>query len=130
MEFDRWISSQSIRVATLGGSALFAAVTYFYFENRSSELLLACVIATGVPTALGVILSFRPIYAVWMRIAEILQRFVSTVLFGSCYLLLVPLMLLAARLGGLFGRRREFGESLWVRRAPRDTDPRSYQRMG
>ncbi len=119
MDFDRFIASPGIRVASLLLIALGVG-------SIGSYPMIAVV--AGVLAAFGAILSFHSSYDAWLPLAERIQKVVTTVLFGACYLLIVPLFSIFVRAGDPL-RLRE-SDSSWVTEQREASDAQSYQRMG
>ena len=84
----------------------------------------------GLLAVFGLILSFRSSYQLWMRMAERLQSVVTTLLFGACYLLVVPIFAAFVRMSDPLQLRPRKGASSWVAMRREAHDARSYQRMG
>ena len=94
-------------------------------------LTLSVFVASAVVAFMALVHSSHGIYARWMRFAEGLQALIVTVLFGACYLLVVPLFFaLSWYQDPLRLRRRAQEHSFWVQRAAGSDDLRSFQRMG
>ena len=83
-----------------------------------------------VHPAFGLILSFRNTYDGWLRLATRIQIVVSILLFGACYLLIVPLFVPFVRIADPLRLRKRKGESSWVVTGRDANDVRTYQRMG
>ena len=123
MDFARVVGSPGIRIVSVLLAVLCVA------EIGVQPYVAA---GAGLLAALGLILSFRSSYDGWMRVASRIQTVVSALIFGACYLLLVPLFAVFVRIAdplGLRLRERE-GESSWVVKGSDANDARSYQRMG
>ena len=134
MDLNRLIGSAGVRGATLIAFllSLSAVVARDRIASSGAEgaLFLLAVVA-GVIAFLGVIHSFRSLYAGWMRFAEALQKLVVTILFAACYFLVVPWFHVIARiLDPLRLRLRSEPESFWIPRRREDIDGRSLSRMG
>ena len=70
------------------------------------------------------------LYPWWLRTAEKIQTVVVTVLFGVCYLFVVPFfsLILLVRAALRSGTRVE--QSDWINLPPEDATVESFQRMG
>jgi drug/metabolite transporter (DMT)-like permease len=121
MDPGKLIASPGVRVA----SALLVIVSV---AALGFQPIVAAV--TGLLAFLGLIMSFRSSYQAWMRMAERLQTVVTTILFGACYLLVVPLFAAFVRMSDPLRLRRPKNESSWVGTRQEARDARSYQRMG
>jgi hypothetical protein len=121
MDFERLIGSPSVRI----GSVLLAALCAASIGVHTFVAVLA-----GVLAALGFILSFRPVYDAWMRLAPRIQTVVTTLLFGTCYLVIVPIFAVFVRMSDPLRLRPRDGESSWIAERRDASDVRSYQRMG
>lgn len=134
MNIDRLIGSTGIRVATLTILLLSVAVILFRGQTVLSgarDALFFLAIAGGVLAFIGLIHSFRSLYSWWLKFAALLQRLVVTLLFGSCYLVIVPwFFLMAHAIGVLRLRNRSEPKSFWIPRRRVDCDARSLARMG
>ena len=134
MNLDRLVSSRGARIATLS-VALFAATALVLHELNAlpqfGRLLPIVSAGCGLLTFAGLIVSFRPLYLLWSRIADVIQTVMMSLLFGCCYLLVVPFFVLIVRASDplhLRGRTEEDG-SFWTRRRKDDSDVQSFQRM-
>ncbi len=134
MDVDRLIGSTGIHVATLAVSLLSMTVVVFREQTVLSgarDALFFLPIAGGVLAFIGLIHSFRSLYSWWLRFAAHLQRLVVTLLFGSCYVVIVPwFFLMAHSIGLLRLRNRSEPKSFWIPRRHVDCDARSLARMG
>lgn len=70
------------------------------------------------------------LYRWWLRVAARIQTVVVTILFGACYLLVVPLFSLMLVLRGRLRSRRGAERSDWIDVPAEDTTVESFQRMG
>lgn len=126
MDVSRFIGSATVRLIALVLAASFAWVALGVTAGR---LPWYAALVSGLLAWIAVVHSSRPLYAWWMRVAEALHTLVITVLFGACYLLIVPLFgLLTRRRDPLRLRRRRLESSWEVRRG--SIDARSLERMG
>ncbi|MHC4427326.1 MAG: hypothetical protein ACYS0D_01815 [Planctomycetota bacterium] len=130
MNTERLIGSTAIRVSTV----IFAVLCVVLFLSRgrfpeSSGLLLVLAIVSGILACLAFIHSFRAVYDAWMRFAKVLHTIVVAVLFGACYLAVVPLFFLMVWPSDpLRLRKGSKPATFWIRR--REFDPSSLNRMG
>jgi hypothetical protein len=132
---NRPLSSPGVRAATLLLAMFCAAAVALYRSapsSQSSELLRGLAIGSGFVSVLGLIYSFAPLYRGWMRFASALQKAVTLLLFGACYLLVVPTFSLIVRFTDPLKRGKRFREveTLWVHAHRDERDPGSFQRMG
>lgn len=135
MGFDRHIASLPVRILTGLAVAAFIFVAFLYFRPGSTEsgsVSLVPLLVLGVAAAIGCIFSFRRIYDAWMHFAELLSAVMSTLLFGACYLMIVPFFAAFVRVGDplKLSRKHDARETYWIHRSQDDADPTSYQRMG
>ena len=134
MDVDRIIGSTGIRVATLTISLLLvtAVVLREHMDpSGARHAVFLLVIGAGVLAFVGLIHSFRALYSQWLRFAGFLNRLVVALIFGGCYLLIVPWFFLMARAISLLRSRSRFEpESFWIPRRRVDCDARSLARMG
>jgi hypothetical protein len=91
---------------------------------------LIVTVVVGFLTFVGVIHSFRRLYYRWLAVAESLQGVVITLLFGACYLLVVPWFALVARLIGARSRSRIDSTTYWRSRNASACDENYFARMG
>lgn len=130
MNTERLIGSTAMRVLTVVFAAVCAAL--LLARGRfpdASGLLLVVAIASGILACLAFIHSFRAVYTAWMRFAKALHNVVIAVLFGACYLAVVPFFFLIAWPSDpLRLRKQPESGTFWVRR--REFDPSSLDRMG
>lgn len=128
-----YVGSKWIR-ATAVGLAVLCVVTLLGARQATAGstlrwMLTTGALVTGVATAACLPLSSRRFYPIWMRWAERLNALVMTLLFGACYLLIVPLFfLLQWKSDPLRLRSRSQAKTFWRPRPPRDA--RSFERMG
>ena len=84
----------------------------------------------GLLAAMAGIHSFRSAYAVWMRFAGVLNRVMTTLLFGLVYLIIVPpFSAVLRRLDPLRVRKGKASQTLWVKRSSGSVDADSLNRM-
>lgn len=135
MNLDKWIASPVARIAAAASAALsagaFAAANAGATGGLKTFLTLLGV-AFALLTVLGFIISFHGTYWRWMKFAAALQKVMVTILFGVCYLLIVPLFSILLRNADPLKLRTSPDRtgSLWRARKPDETDPDSYLRMG
>jgi hypothetical protein len=130
---DRIVGSLGIRLAAAGLAlaCLFGSLLYRdrAFPDASGTVLFL-TIASGVLALMAGVHVSRAIYARWLALSQRLHSLVVTVLFGACYLLVVPVFRLIGltrdplRLG-----RRDRAETFWIPRR-QDPGPESFERMG
>jgi hypothetical protein len=124
------VGTSGVRLATIALLAASAAGVFLYRRDPSTFVLTAAIVAT-VLAFLGLVHSFGRLYSLWMRFADVLHVVSLSLLFGACYLLVVPLFYLIVRaLNPLGLRRRGDRQSFWIRRRSPKVDPHSFQRMG
>jgi len=70
------------------------------------------------------------LYQWWLRTAAKIQTVVVTLLFGVCYLFVVPFFSLILRLRAALRSRGRAERSDWIDLPPEDTTVESFQRMG
>lgn len=131
MDPARLIGSASIRCATLLFAGVCAAAVWLMRGSPGAAgMLLWLAIGSGALAFIGLIHSFSRLYAAWLGFAEIAQMVVISILFGSCYLLVVPVFRLVTLTSDpLRLRNRSRAETFWVPRLE-DSDPASLERMG
>ncbi len=134
MNFDHLVASRGARAF----AATFAVLAIASFALGRSDVvpdlgrfIFLPVLIFSVLTFMGIIFSFRPLYTRWMKFADALQVVVMTILFGGCYLIVVPFFVLIVKASdplGLRGRPED-GDSYWVDRHKDESDIESYRRM-
>ena len=131
MDPSQLVGSAAIRGATLLFAAVCAAAVSMSGSSPGAQRLLTWLaIGSGLFAAIGFLHSFQSTYSAWLRFAERLQTVVISILFGACYLLVVPLFRLFTQISDpLRLRRRMRAETFWVLR-PEDSDLDSLERMG
>jgi hypothetical protein len=111
-----------------------AAATVLYRRDTypaARGVVLTFAVVSAVLTFLALIHSHRTIYSGWMRFAEVLHTVVVTLLFGACYLLVVPLFFLIAWVSDPLRLRRSSNtDSFWIRRKTQAQDTGYFERMG
>ena len=70
------------------------------------------------------------LYLWWLRTAAKIQTGVVTVLFGVCYLFVVPFFSLILVVRAALHSRAHAEQSDWIDLPPEDTTVESFQRMG
>ena len=70
------------------------------------------------------------LYQWWLRTAAKIQTVVVTVLFGACYLFVVPFFSLIMVVRAALRSRGRAERSDWIDLPPEDTTVESFQRMG
>jgi hypothetical protein len=125
MADNRLVGSVFARIATpvLGLVTLGLALTA---DTRPRYALLAI---TGALTWLGLVHSFKTLFALWMRCAGALQTVVITTIFSVCYLVIVPLFRMVVWFRDPLHLRRTPQETSWVERTDK-VDALSLERMG
>jgi hypothetical protein len=134
LDLNRLIGSAGVRAGTL--AALLLSVSALVVRDRiaasgAEGALFLLAVGAGVVALLGMIHSFRRLYAGWMRFAEVLQKVVVSILFAAFYFLLVPWFLVMVRiLDPLRLRTRSESESFWIPKRRQGIDGKSLSRMG
>ncbi len=132
MDTGRFVGTLGVRLATATLAAICAAGAFTLGrpDLPGRGVLLAVTFVAGFLALVGFIHCFRAIYDRWLVFTRVLHTVVTTVLFGACYLLVVPLFwLITLPFDLLRVRRRPAAESFWVEK-PGKADPSSFQRMG
>lgn len=93
MNPNRLVGSVGVRLTTLVFSLLCVTLAMLHGGDclpALSKGLMVASIGSGVLAFIGLIHSFKVIYALWMRFAVILHAGIVTLLFAICYLVVVP----------------------------------------
>ena len=135
MNPDQLVASRGVRIATAALAILSVATIALAQRGESSNsgsLVLVVGIGLTAATILGLILSIRPVYTIWMKFARILNTIATTLLFGAVYLLAVPWIVVFVRISDPLKLRRRAAraETYWISRRREDDSPESFQRMG
>jgi hypothetical protein len=135
LDIERIIGSREVHIATVVSALLVATAivlrAYAIAPWTESTLFLILSVVVGVIAFIGLIHSFRALYYRWLAFAGFLQRVVVTLLFGGCYLLVVPWFALVLRVIDLRrSRGRLEPRSVWVPRPHTKYDERYFTRMG
>lgn len=133
MNSDKLIGSVGVRLATLVFFLLSATAAVLYarslFPNGKALLVLA--VGSAILGFVGVIHASQTLYVLWMRWAMTLHTGMIIMLFGACYLLIVPVFFLMVWPFDLLRlRKRSEVETFWIRRRSSACELASLQRMG
>ena len=134
MTIDKLIGSTGVRITAMVFSVLCVMGVVlsryrFFGETRSSALTLAII--SGILAVVAAIYCFRPVFSLWMRLAKVLNVLVTTLLFGACYIMVVPFFFLVIRLlDPLCMRKQPEPKTFWLERRSTGIDITSMQRMG
>ncbi len=90
MNADRLVGSKIVRGVTAVAALAAASGFALAWSGRARGALTGAVIC-AVVTFLGGIYCARRGFALWMRFAKIVNRVMTTLVFGLCYLVLVPM---------------------------------------
>jgi hypothetical protein len=134
MNPNRLVGSVGVRFATLLLSLLCVTGLVLYdhsFVPIGNKALLMLAVGSGILAFLGMIHAFRTVYARWLRLTRALHTVLITVLFGACYLFVVPVFsLMVWPFDPLRLRHRPKLDTFWIRRRSPGCDLASLQRMG
>jgi hypothetical protein len=135
VDIERIIGSRGIRGVTLVAAVILVTTmvlrAYGIAPWTGGRAFLVFSVGVGFIAFIALIHSFRTLYDRWLAVAAFLQRVVITLLFGGCYLLVVPWFALLARVIGVRGLRGRPGpRSFWVRRRHSPCDESYFTRMG
>jgi hypothetical protein len=134
MHVDRIIGSTGIRVATLAVSLLLVTVVVLRehpIASGARDALFFLVVGGSVLAFIGLIHCFRVLYSRWLTFAGFLQQLVVALLFGSCYIFIVPCFYLIMRVIDLRrARSRSALKSFWILRRRVECDAKYLTRMG
>lgn len=134
MNPNRLVGSLGVRLTTFVFSLLCVTVVMLHGGDRFPTLskgLMILAVGSGVLAFIGLIYSFKVIYALWMRFAAILHAVIVTLLFAICYLVVVPVFFLIAwPFDPLRLRNRSEPDTFWVRKRSTPCDLSSLERMG
>lgn len=134
MNSDRLVGSDGVRLATLLFLLLSVTAVVLYergsFPNGYKAPLIVAVVA-GILAFIGVIHCVRTVYTAWLKLAMTLHTVIVTILFGFCYLFVVPVFFVIRWPSDpLRVRKRSEVETFWIRRRRSRCDLASFQRMG
>ena len=134
MNSDKFVGSVGVRLATLLFLLLSVMAVVLYergsFPNVSKAPLIVAVVA-GILAFIGMIHSVRKVYTAWLNLAMTLNTVMITILFGACYLLVVPVFFVIRWPSDPLGVRKRFEvDTFWVRRRRSRCDLASLQRLG
>jgi hypothetical protein len=131
---DELIGSAGIRIATVVFSLLCVAgfvVSHYGVFAKTRGPVLTLAVVCGILAGVGAIHCFQGVFSLWMRLARILNTVVTTLLFGACYILVVPFFFLVIRLlDPLCLRKRPEPPTFWLERPHATVDITSLERMG
>lgn len=127
MKTNRFVGSWIARVAVVVFGALTIALAMS--AGQAPRYVTYAAVFAGIWTWLSLVHAIRPLFKAWMRFAELLHNVAVTVLFGGCYLILVPLFHLVLRRRDPLHLRRAKSDSSWVVRTG-VIDASSLERMG
>jgi hypothetical protein len=127
MSTNRFVGSWTARVAVV----VFALLTIALASSasQSPRYVTYAAVFSGILTWLSLVHAVVPLFRAWMRFAEFLHNVAVTVLFGACYLLLVPFFHLLLRRRDPLHLRRSNDSSSWIIRTG-VVDASSLERMG
>lgn len=133
MNIERWIGSRSVRAATAVLACLAGLGLYLGYAEPAGPVpwLKAVGIGCALLALLGGIHCSRRGYALWMRLAKILSEVMSTLVFGVCYFVLVPLFVpVIWMLDPLRLRRNAETSTFWHQRPTTPANADQLRRMG
>jgi hypothetical protein len=123
---NRFVASTVARV--LAPLLVAAAVTTALVPAGVVPYRRLAVVILAVAAWMGVVHSSARLFALWMRLADTLHTVAVTVLFGACYLVVVPVFRLVLWFRDPLSLRRA-RQTSWVPRT-RLVDADSLERMG
>jgi hypothetical protein len=130
MNPDRLIGSAGIRFATLILALLCLAAMALDFLSQAGVVLRTLTFGCAILTFMGIVYSFRAVYSLWMRVAKALHAVGVTLLFGACYLFIIPLFFLISwAFDPLRLRNRSEPQTFWIPRRRTPCDLTFLQRM-
>ena len=120
MNMTRVIGAPVVRVVTLTLLLTCLALTLIVRGGSypgAGRVLFIVALVSGIGGLLGLIHSFQKAYDLWMKFADALQIVVVTVLFGMCYLFIVPIFFIIIKaFDPLRLRFRSKEDTYWIRR--------------
>jgi hypothetical protein len=133
MNAEKLVGSLAVRVATavfISLAALGLLLSQGGLAAGQRWAVLAAIVC-AVLAALGGIHCSRRGYALWMRTAAGLSEVMATLVFGLCYLVLVPFFVpIVWLLDPLQLRRGNDSASYWHERSTTPPDAQGFRRMG
>lgn len=133
MSTEKLIGSLITRIATvtLVVLAILGLMISWSGSGGGSSWVRTLAIVCAVLALLGGIHCTRAGYDLWMRFAKVLSGVMTTIVFGLCYLLLVPLFVpIVWILDPLRLRRGAESQSYWHHRPDTPVDVEMLRRMG
>lgn len=128
MNTSRFVGTVAVRTITAALIGVCASLSIL--AGAGSRLLFWAAVLSGLLAWIGLVHSFSPLFRGWMRFAERLQAVAVTILFGTCYLLVVPLFTLFVRARDpLRLGKKTRQDTSWVPRT-QSIDLQSMERMG
>lgn len=130
---DRMVGSRSVRLSAtvlICAAAICASLAYQRSGESGQGAVIAVTVVLSALAFFGLIYSSTRIFSIWMTFAHALQATVITVLFGACYLLIVPFFAPIARLLDPLRMRKRRYKTFWVERRRVSTDAENLSRMG
>jgi hypothetical protein len=124
---NRFVGTPLALAATLG----MGAVTIVLASSVGSgpRYLLPASIVAGILTWVAFVHTHAALYRLWMKFAHVLHTVAISVIFGACYLLIIPIFRAVLWFRDPLGLRRPPEESSWVARTAK-SDALSMERMG
>jgi hypothetical protein len=135
LDIESIIGSSGIRISTAAATLVLTTAVvvreYAVAPRMGSVPYSVFCFIVGAAALIGLVYSFRGLYTRWLAFAEFLQGVVVTVLFGTCYLVVVPWFYLLARvIDMLRSRGHHQTKSFWVLRRQIEFDENYFSRMG
>jgi hypothetical protein len=133
MSTEKLIGARVTRITTvaLGILAVLGLTISWSGSGGGLSWVRTLAIVCAVLALLGGIHCTRAGYNLWMRFAKILSGVMTTIVFGLCYLLLVPLFVpIVWLLDPLRLRRGTESQSFWHHRQSAPVDEEMLRRMG
>ena len=131
---DKYIASPAARALALFFGVLFVVFIVIgqVADLSNRNVLYLSTVIFGLLALLGCIHSFHGVYRAWMNFAALLQKGISTILFGACYLFMVPFIVVFVRISDPLKLKASASkqDTFWIQRHADEKNVASYQRMG
>jgi hypothetical protein len=124
---NRFVGTRVALAATLAMGAV--TIVLASMAGSGPGYLLPASIVAGVLTWVALVHTHPKLFQLWMQFAHVLHTVALSVIFGSAYLLIIPIFRALLWFRDPLGVRRRPEETSWVTRTA-TVDAQSMERMG
>lgn len=124
-----FVGSRLARIAALFIGGFFGLALFLNRFILENHLPLRLFFFLGLFSLFGIILSSRKLFKAWTEFGNLIQKVVTSLLFGAVYLIIIPIFRIPSWIGQIV-QREKTENTFWIKRSVQKIDRDFFKRLG